>query len=432
MSGATGVGRETYVGAWQPGAAALLVARQPIVDRETGVVAYELLARRNLTDVAWDGNGADGLGSTTTARVIAQAFLDMDVWSITEGLPAYINFPRDLLLDGTVEQLPADITVVEILESVVPDDDVRRACHRLRDRGYRLALDDVVADDARLRLLDDVDVVKVDFGATTVEERAGLVERCRASQVSVLAEKVETPAQHAEAVGLGYDLFQGYFFQKPAVIDGRRPTAARLAHLQLLRSVLDPSIDRDAIGDVLARDPGAIERFVALAEALGWHQRTQGTVRDQLHHLEDRQIVRLGALLVVSWLAERHPRPLRDTVVIRARFCERIIEHLAGPCDPLDAYLVGMFSLLDALLDEPMPDVIDRIRPPRRLVEATLRHDGPLGRTLRLVQTYEHGDWTRVRRYAAELGVDGDVLGSMYLECLAWARRTAPPRTALR
>jgi EAL and modified HD-GYP domain-containing signal transduction protein len=405
----------------QSGTANVLVARQPIVDRGAGVIAYELLARWRLTDVRWNG-GSDG--GHTTARVIAQAFLDMDVWSITEGLPAFINFPREQLLDGTVQQLPAGSTVVEILETVAPDAQVRRACRQLRAAGYRLALDDVVADDPRLALLDLVDVVKVDFADTTPAERVALLEQCRAVGAEVLAEKVETPAQQAEAARLGYDLFQGYFFQKPAVVDGRQPSVARLQHLQLLRSVLGTDIDRDAIGDVLARDPGAIDRFCHLVISLARLSHASRSVRVLLRGLDDREVVRYVTLLVVLWLAERHPRPLRDTALIRARFCERIVEHLDGDADPLDGYLVGLCSLLDALVDEPLADVLGRVHPPARLTAATVHRAGLLGRVLQVVETYEHGDWDAVRRHASALDVDGDLLGAFYLDCLSWTRQT--------
>lgn len=404
----------------QPGAAAnVLVARQPIVDRSAGVVAYELLARWHLDDVSFDGSRD---GGRATSRVVAQAFLDMDVWSVTEGLPAFINFPRAQLLDGTVERLPAELTVVEILETVEPDDDVRHACHALRDAGYLLALDDVVAGDPRLSLLGLVDVVKVDFGGTTVDERVDLLERCRAAGAAVLAEKVETPEQHAEASQLGYDLFQGYFFFKPAVVDGRHHAAGRLQHLQLLRSVLGPSIDRDVIGDVLARDPGAVDRFSALVRALRALPDHVVSARAQLRRLPDQQIVRVVALLVVLWLSEQHPRPLRDAALLRARFCERIVGHVACDLDPLDGYLAGLCSVLDALVDEPLGDVLARVRPPARLARALRTRDGRLGSVLDLVEAYEHGAWDTVRGIAAAVGVDGDVLGPCYLDCLAWAR----------
>jgi c-di-GMP phosphodiesterase len=401
-----------------PGTHDVLVARQPILDRDGEVVAYELLARRTLTDWQWSGLTDD---SRTTARIIAQAFLDMDVWGITEGLPAFINFPRDLLLDGTVEALPSGLTVVELLETVPPDTVVAGACRRLRAAGYRIALDDVVADDPRLALLGVVDVVKIDVAATSPAERVRLLAQCRDAKVRVLAEKVETPEQHDEALELGCDLFQGYFFCKPAVVGGRRHTGARPWHLQLLRSVTGPVIDRDAIGNVLARDRGAVTRLRRLWTTVD-PRPPPATVRTALGRLDDPALVRLISLLVVVSLGERHPRSLLDTALIRARFCEQVVRGLGDGVSALDGHLAGLCSLLDALVAEPLADVLTRIHAPAPLTAACLRGAGRLGNVLHLVRSYEHGDWTAVRQESSALAIDGGLLGPLYLDCLTWTR----------
>jgi EAL and modified HD-GYP domain-containing signal transduction protein len=396
----------------------VLVARQPILDRDATVVAYELLARHTLTDGRWRGVTDD---PRTTARVIAQTFLDMDVWSITEGLPAFVNVPRDLLLDGTVDAMPAASTVVELLETVRPDAAVAAACRRLRAAGYRIALDDVVAGDPRLDLLGVVDVVKIDFAATSPAQRAHLLARCRDAGVRVLAEKVETRAQHDEALVLGCDLFQGYFFCRPAVLGGPRRDGAHLWHLQLLRSVIAPEIDRDAIGNVLARDRRAASwlRAVWPTVAGGTPPRT---VRTALGQPDEPTLVRLLSLVVVVWLGEGHPRSLLDTTLIRARFCEQVVRRLGDGAAALDGHLVGLCSLLDALVAAPLVDVLARIHAPTALSAACLRGAGPLGHVLGLARAYEQGDWTAVRAAAAALPLDGGLLGPLYLDCLAWAR----------
>lgn len=409
------------------GAPNVLVARQPIFDRAAGVVAYELLARRQLTDVNWVATPDD---SGTTARVIGQAFLEMDVWSITEGLPAFINFTRELLLDGTVDALPSELTVVEVLETVVPDQSVRQACHRLRHAGYRIALDDVVTDDPRLTLLDLADIVKLDFAATSAPGRTALLRQCRDAGVQVLAEKVETPQQQREAERLGCDLFQGYFFQKPAVIGGGQLSGARLMHLQLLRSVIAPEIDRDAIGNVLARDPATAARLAALALPAHIVPDDPATLAEHLAHLDDQQIVRSTALLVVLWFGQQHPRPLLDAALIRAHFCEQLARCVGTGPAPLAGYLAGMCSLLDALVNEPLADVVGRIHADALLSSALLHRQGVLGQLLELVIAYEHANWAAVRDCAGGLGVDESLLGPMYLQSLAWTRelvhRSAP------
>jgi c-di-GMP-related signal transduction protein len=403
------------------GATNLLVARQPILDRDGRVVAYELLARRTPREQTWQGGTED---SRTTSRVIRQAFLEMDVWSLTEGLPAYINFTRDLLLDGVAETLPPELAVIEILETIDPDDEVASACRRLRAAGYRVALDDVVAHDPRMVLLDVVDVVKLDVAATTVHERITLIDRCRAAGVTTLAEKVETPEQHDEAARLGCDLFQGYFFQKPAIVGTRQTHETLLSYLQLLRSVTSEGIDRDAIGNILARDPSAARRFHDIVEVADPAAGRPRTVRETLDHLDDRRLTWAITLLVVLWLGARHPHPLRDTALSRARFCEQLTARFAAGAQvrPVDGYLVGLCSLLDAMVGEPLASVLDRIQLPALLADACLHGSGTLGDVLALVRAYEHGEWQAVQHHAAALDAPPQQLAPLYVDCLAWVR----------
>lgn len=385
------------------------------------VVAYELLARRTLTDTTWSPRAGD---SRTTPRVIGQAFLEMDIWSLTEGLPAYINFTRRLLLDGGAEALPADLTVVEILETVTPDAAVEAACRRLRTAGYRVALDDVTAADPRLALLGVTDVVKVDIARTTPVERRALLAQCRAAGVQTLAEKVETPAQRDEVATMGFDLFQGYFFFKPSIVGARRRHGSRLGHLQLLRSVMADTIDRDAIGNLLARDRYAAQRFRTVTAATTGVGGRAETVRQTLDRTDDARLVTTVTVLVVLWLAEHHPTALRDTVLLRARFCEQLVTDLVDGdgVRPDDGYLVGLCSLLDALLGEPLGDILARIQLRRALVAACVDEDGTLGAVLALVRAYEHGQWVDVQRHAARLGVATESLTPRYLECVRWVR----------
>jgi EAL and modified HD-GYP domain-containing signal transduction protein len=132
--------------------------------------------------------------------------------------------------------------------------------------------------------------------------------------------------------------------------------------------------------------------------------------------------VRLVTLLVMVWLGEQRPRPLLDTVLIRARFCERLTARISDGDVGLEGFLVGAWSLLDALVNEPLADVLARIRPPDHMTAACLHGTGPLGRVLALVRGYEHADWAAVREGSSALAVDGGTLGPLYLDCLAWAR----------
>jgi len=194
----------------------VFVARQPIFDRHRHVNAYELLFRSGLKN-AFGGMDPD----RASIKVIADGFIRFGLQRLTGGKRAFINFTRDTLVKGYATLLPKDSIVVEILEDVEQDHEVFDACRALKQRGYMIALDDVVCDDWDNPLLGFADIIKVDFRASNDRTKAALPGLMAARKIKALAEKIETRAEFDEAVALGYTYLQGYFFSKPLVLSGR-------------------------------------------------------------------------------------------------------------------------------------------------------------------------------------------------------------------
>ena len=192
----------------------VFIARQPIFDRFRNVIAYELLFRdgfKNMFDYP-DGNEA-------TSSVMVNSFCLFGMQTLTRGKKAFVNVTRDVLVEGYIQLFRNDQIVPEILENVKADPEVLAACRRLKETGYRIALDDVVELAGREEIAELADILKVDFSLTTEEQRERLIERYKGSRIKFVAEKVETPDQFHRAVELGFDWFQGYFFSKPEVLD---------------------------------------------------------------------------------------------------------------------------------------------------------------------------------------------------------------------
>jgi c-di-GMP-related signal transduction protein len=207
----------------------VFVARQPIFSRNLQVYGYELLYRGGLSD-SFDGTAAD----LATARVIAHSFLTIGAEKLLNGKIPFINFDSSLLLEHA-SVLPFPYAVFEILENVKPTEDVLAACRELKRKGYKLALDDVLTEARIEPWLDIVDIVKVDFLCAEPQARAVVVTTCKERKIQALAEKVETRADYENAAALGYDYFQGFFFGRPAVVQGRTISETRLVLIQLLR-----------------------------------------------------------------------------------------------------------------------------------------------------------------------------------------------------
>src|SRR5260221_3323871 len=227
----------------------IFVARQAIFDRNLNIYAYELLYRSRQTD------SFDGLnGSEATLQVITNSFLSMGADKILAGVLGFVNCPQTLLADERIELLPLSTTVIEILESVKPEPAVIAACRRLKDLGYRLALDDFSGQPGYEALIDLADIIKVDFRCLDVAGREAICRQRRRNGTRLLAEKVETRMEFQQALEMGYDYFQGYFFARPETVRGREIGGYRANYIHILKEIHKTEIDRIKVAEHIHRE----------------------------------------------------------------------------------------------------------------------------------------------------------------------------------
>jgi EAL and modified HD-GYP domain-containing signal transduction protein len=404
------------------------LVRQPVFDQDGRVEAYQLLARTETlleTFAALDEPSA-------AAKLLSDTFLQMDVRGLTGGLPAYLRVPAELLLRGVVGALPAELTVLELIGAAESTPELREACRSLRADGYRLALGGVgetEADAELIALMACVDVWKVDVGRVPASRQHQLVSEARRVGKRVVADNVDTRSQEAAARLLGFDAYQGRFFQQPVLVRGRRVAGSRAAHLQLLKAANAVEIDYADVAEVIKRDVALAWKFLNYINAalFGWRRRIE-SINQGLVLLGQSGVRRWVSLIVVTELTDNCPQALIVDAVCRARLCERIVERMPGGPSPLNGFLVGMFSLLDAMLDEPLADILSHVSLPDDVVEAILGAEGQLGMVLQLVVAYERGAWSAVEGRASALGLATAELTSIYLDALAWARTALDAR----
>jgi len=246
------------------------VARQPIFDKEQEVYAYELLFRASMDNyfVPLEEGGA-------SFRLIADGTLLTPLESLTRGKRIYLNVTRDLLLGEFVTLLPREYTVVEILETINPDDEVIAACKRLKEQGYELALDDFVYSKAQEPLIDLADIIKVDFQDTSPGERRALVQRLRGRNVRFLAEKVEVWPEFRQAIDLGYEYFQGYFFSRPEVLRRSAPSDTAPNYHRLFGELQRPELDFGELESVIKNEASLTFRLLRYVNSafFGWRNK---------------------------------------------------------------------------------------------------------------------------------------------------------------
>lgn len=395
------------------------VGRQPIFDRTQAVVAYELLFR----DADRDHAPLDA-GDRASLSVLRDQFFSTGRSSLTYGRPAFINFTRDLLLSDVAELFDPDAIVVEVLESVEPDREVVRACRRLAEAGYRIALDDYTRfEPAHVPLLELAHVVKVDFRGTDAHQQRRLADGLAQLDVQLLAEKVETPAERDHAAALGYALFQGFFFSRPALVATARIAESQLAITRLLEALHRAEPDITEIGSVIKTDLALTYGLLRYINSAAF------SLRDPVHSIR-HALVLLGAEKVRKWatlvglslLAGEDQQEIIINSLIRARFCEQIAAALGLEGRQDEAFLVGLFSLIDALTRQPLEQLLAEMRLPRDVTAALLQGAGPLAPPLTLAVAQEQARWETLEALRERLGLAAESVAAAYLDAVAWAQ----------
>lgn len=394
------------------------VARQPILDRKMTVFGYELLFRSGPV-AFYDGSDPDQASSS----IIMNGSLLLDFGELTDGCAAFVNVTRQAIVERIVEVLPKELTVVEILETVEPDAEVFRACQELKAKGFRIALDDFVYDPAWDDILSVADIVKVDFLATARKDRQRLASRLPRN-IKLLAEKVETPEQFEEAVEDGYELFQGFFFQKPLLVRKRSIPENQSFYVELLRELQSPELDPDRLVGVIKRDPSLTYKFLRFINrpTFGWRSEIQD-LRQAVFLVGQTELRKWITLLVMASLGPGKPYALLQTASVRARMCELLAAVANHDINMMSAFLVGMFSQIDAFTDQSMEDALHGLPLDAAVRGALLGEPNELRDLLDVVRSYERGAWTEMQECAERAGLEVAEIPARYVQALRWATR---------
>ena len=389
----------------------VLVGRQPIFDRNLDVVGYELLYRDS---VDRDHAYFDDPDAATT-RVMLNAFVEIGLDRIVGQYPAYINLTRAFALGELPLTLPPDRVVLELLESVVVDAPLIAGLKRLQAQGYRIALDDYVYDPEHKELLEIADIIKVDIQTLTRPQVERQIELLRGHRAKIMAEKVETHEEYEFCRDLGFDFFQGYFLCRPNIVRGHRVRPNRIAALRVLAKLQEPDTDVDQLERLMKRDALLGYKLLRLVNSLHFALKQKvDSIRHAVLLLGLTQIKNWLTLLCLCGLREK-PEALLSTALVRARMCE-LIAQAEGLSSYNKFYTVGLFSVLDALLDLPMDKVLEALPLADDVAQALRNYDGSLGTALRCVVAYEKGDWSEV----SWLSLDEAAIRNAYVEAIDW------------
>ena len=398
----------------------VFVARQAIFDRRLKVYGYELLFRSRL-----DSNSAESADSAASLQVITNSFFSIGMERLLGGAKAFINFPQDLLTDERIFSLPARQTVIEILETVRPEPDLVDACRVLREKGYVLALDDFAHLNGWDRLANLVSIIKVDFRATTEDQQQALVERYSGRGICMLAEKIETQEEFQRACKMGYHYFQGFFFARPVIVSRREIPGSKLGYLKILQEIHRPELELLAIEGLIQREVSLASKLLRYVNSsiFGWVNPVH-SIRQALALLGEQEIRNWVSLTALPTLASDKPSELIRTALLRARFSELLAPWAGIAHRKSDLFLIGLFSLLDAMLGRPLAEILDEMRLGGDIAEAllgTAPAGQPLAAVFTLVRQYETAGWNALAEVASRLRVPTEIIVDLYLEAASWS-----------
>jgi EAL and modified HD-GYP domain-containing signal transduction protein len=393
----------------------ILMARQPIYDRNLRVFAYELLFRGNQSNEAsfLDGNQA-------TAQVLINAYTGFEPDASSLELPAFINLTKDLLLSEETPPLPKSRVVLEILEDVRIDDHVIERVRSLRKAGYRLALDDFVLNENNRQLLSDIDFVKIDIRQLTLDQLRDHVRLLKTfPKIKLLAEKVETEQEFTYCKELGFDLFQGYFLERPSIVKGKTLDTSAHVVLRLLQELQNPKVTAADIADIVSQDAGLTYKLLRIINSAAYALPQQIDSLSQAVVMLGFRQIRSWALIISLAKANRKPPEIMNKLMVRAATCERYARYTQH-ADTDSFFITGLFSGLDMLLGADLREVLEQLPLADDVKLAILERKGPQGRVLSIVTALENGDW----EYLLAEKVDGRQLNTAYVEAIAWAKQS--------
>lgn len=396
----------------------IYVARQPIFELGRGLFGYELLYRRDAA-----ANHADGEAGYMSADVIVSAMLGIGLRAVAGGGAAFVNFSRSQLLGYTWELFDPATVVIELLETVECDDATVAACRRMVQAGYRLALDDYVYEDKSVPLLELASIVKVDILGRDPRDIEQVARQLQPTGVRLLAERVETTAVRDLCVNLGFELYQGYLFSRPETLSKTDVSAGQLAVMRLLNLLQDPETSDTDLDAAFQGDLALCYKLLRIVNAASMGGRGISSIPHAVRLVGRETLHRWLAVILIASLGK--PGDVSQEVALaamtRARMCELLANNSTGSQNAGSAFIVGLLSLLDVLLEVPMERILMRLELSDDVRGALLRRGGPLATSLQLVEAYERANWDTASGLATESAVPEDMLPNLYTDALQWA-----------
>lgn len=392
------------------------VARQAILNKNKELHAYELLFR--------DGENncfPDISPDEATSKILTNSHLDSGFEDISAGRPVFINFHQETLLHRFPTSLDPKKVVIEVVETVKPTAELIQACKKIKALGYTLALDDHDFDPQWDPLLPYTDIIKVDVVECNEQILIDNIGKYVGSKIKLVAEKIESMQDFEKYRDMGFDYFQGYFFAKPEVIKQKNLPTSKLFLIELIRASSAENFDMKKVNAIIERDVSLsykLLRFINNPLVNKSHEISN--LRHALNYMGQVEVKKFISLLALANLGDNKPAELIHLSLIRAKFCDLIGQAKSLSNNPPMGFLVGLFSLLDALLDQPMQDIVKKLPIDGDIKAALCGNENELKQFLALIRAFESGYWKGIADISKRLSLDIKMTQAFYNESLKW------------
>ena len=392
-------------------------ARHPILDRNKTLFGYEFLFRDGVDNAFPDIDGDEA-----TSKMIEGSQFAFGLDDFLGDKPGFINFTLETLLKKYPSMLPKEQVVIEVLETVQPGKRLLAECQQLKEQGYVLALDDYEHKHVWRHFYPYIDIIKIDFRSTNSEQ----IEEIKTAiadfpNIKLLAEKVETIEEFQQAMDQGFAYFQGYFFSKPEMMQAKALSPSQLALAELLYETSKADMDLVQIAEVFKRDVTLSYKLLRYSNSAIFRRRTEiDTIKHAIVVLGQAELKKFLSLLFTAQISTDKPAELMRMAMTRANFAEGLAA-LSGTVPLEKAFLTGMMSLMDAILDESIESVMEKLPLSADIKDALVNKEGVLADYIRLIEYYETAHWTEATSTIKHLNLPVEKVPDAYHQAVQWA-----------
>lgn len=397
------------------------IASQPIFNTKMEIFGYELLYRARQDSVEYDATDA----SSATKHVLVTAFSDIGIEDITGGKKAFVNFTAELLLCETPLMLSNNILIVELLEDIRPTEKVLAACRKLKEKGYLIALDDFVYSKEYEPLINLADIIKVDFlNCDETEIRRNVKSIRKKHRKILLAEKVETYEDIEFARSLGFTLFQGFFFCRPKIKSSKSIDTLKISKLMLLKKIVDPDVSFYELANIIKRDVVLSYRLLKIVNSAYFGLKYYVTgILHALTILGLDEIKKWVSFILLSEIKDNKPNELIRAALIRGMFMEKLAVDLRSRKHRDEFFMVGLFSLAEAIMDTPIETVMRQTHLSWEICEPLITGGGKLAELLKIIIHIEQAEWTEAGHISDKYGIALNKINQFYIESMVSANK---------